>query len=121
LEKVLKLPAELPGKTIHASGTLSPHWNQKLPLQVLRREAEKQLQEGPGDEAREVEIRGRRTPQPDEAAIFRAARLIPDRNAAFAIGSAAHFSPNDNALPRAGRFCDRFFRFPRAAGLNLSH
>jgi WD40 repeat protein/tetratricopeptide (TPR) repeat protein len=43
-EEALKLPAEPPGKPIHPSGTLPPpHWNEKLTLQLLRREAEEQF------------------------------------------------------------------------------
>jgi tetratricopeptide (TPR) repeat protein len=45
VEEALKLSAEPPGESIHPSGTLpTPHWNQRLTLQLLRREAEEQLQ-----------------------------------------------------------------------------
>jgi tetratricopeptide (TPR) repeat protein len=51
-EEALKLPAEPPGKSIHPSPR--PHWDQKLTLHLLRREAEEQLQ---GQQARNEEQR----------------------------------------------------------------
>jgi hypothetical protein len=41
MEKVLKRPAETPGSAKPSSGKQpTPHWNQKLTLELLRHEAE---------------------------------------------------------------------------------
>jgi hypothetical protein len=45
-EEALKSPGETPGKSGNAAGVLSPNWNRRLTLQLLRREAE-QLIQGP--------------------------------------------------------------------------
>jgi tetratricopeptide (TPR) repeat protein len=46
-EDALKPPAEPPGKSVNATGVIPPNWNRKLTLQLLRREAQGQIQ-GPG-------------------------------------------------------------------------
>jgi tetratricopeptide (TPR) repeat protein len=43
-EEALKPPAEPAEKSTTAAGTIPPPWNRKLTLQLLRREAEEQIQ-----------------------------------------------------------------------------
>ena len=43
-EEALKPPAEPPGKSAEPSGAIPPDWKRKLTLQLLRREAEEQIQ-----------------------------------------------------------------------------
>jgi serine/threonine protein kinase/WD40 repeat protein/tetratricopeptide (TPR) repeat protein len=46
-EDALKSPGETPGKSGNAGGVISPNWNRRLTLQLLRREAEQQIQGPP--------------------------------------------------------------------------
>jgi tetratricopeptide (TPR) repeat protein len=50
MEEALKPPTEAAEKTSTTPGTIPPNWNRKLTLQLLRREAEEQIQ-GPGTKA----------------------------------------------------------------------
>jgi WD40 repeat protein/Flp pilus assembly protein TadD len=46
-EEALKSPGEPPGKSGNAGGVISPNWNRRLTLQLLRREAEPLIQGPP--------------------------------------------------------------------------
>ena len=46
-EEALKSPGATPGKSGNAGGVLAPNWNRRLTLQLLRREAEQQIQGPP--------------------------------------------------------------------------